>query len=218
MQLVLRFVAALVCALAGGQSHAQFGVPWTFTPKIVIVGALDDPRAPLVHLAVAYWNSALELAGSGFRLPPPVHEVQAVPGDALRTMSQAIVDGTWRSTPVPAALQGLPGDLSIVLADAEFVSFASPFFDGGSKRVVGLKGMTPPMSLPNVARNVIAHEIGHAIGMGHNSDPQMLMCGRPAPCRPALFQSAELRMFPLTDDERRQLVSMYPSALPPRKP
>jgi len=42
------------------------------------------------------------------------------------------------------------------------------------------------MNLPNVARNVIARELGHAIGLGHNSDPTMLMCGRPAPCRPAL--------------------------------
>jgi predicted Zn-dependent protease len=32
------------------------------------------------------------------------------------------------------------------------------------------------MSLPNVPRNVIAHELGHAIGLPHNSDPALLMC------------------------------------------
>jgi hypothetical protein len=38
----------------------------------------------------------------------------------------------------------------------------------------------------------------------------MLMCGRPAPCRPAVFASDEPRVFPLTDAERRQLLGMYP--------
>jgi len=57
---------------------------------------------------------------------------------------------------------------------------------------------------------VIAHELGHAIGLGHNADPTKLMCGRPWPCRPNLFRSAEPRMFPLTDEEKQQLLSMYP--------
>jgi hypothetical protein len=54
------------------------------------------------------------------------------------------------------------------------------------------------MSLPNVPRNVIAHELGHAIGLGHNSDPAMLMCGRPASCRPGLFASQTPHYFPLS--------------------
>lgn len=46
-----------------------------------------------------------------------------------------------------------------------------------------------PLTLANVARNVIAHELGHAIGLGHNNDAAKLMCGRPAPCRPDVFRS-----------------------------
>jgi hypothetical protein len=41
-------------------------------------------------------------------------------------------------------------------------------------------------------------------------DPSKLMCGRPAPCRPALFRSDTPRVFPLTDDEKHQLHTMYP--------
>ena len=66
-----------------------------------------------------------------------------------------------------------------------------------------------PLKLPNVARNVIAHELGHAIGLGHNDDPAMLMCGRPAPCRPDAMQSDTPRIFPLTAGEREELRRMY---------
>jgi hypothetical protein len=106
----------------------------------------------------------------------------------------------------------------VVLADSNFISFAGPFF-GDAKRVVGIKGIQhPPFTLPNVARNVIAHELGHAIGFGHNNDPTKLMCGRPWPCRPDLFRSDEPRMFALTEGEMRQLIRMYPATWKPNDP
>jgi hypothetical protein len=38
----------------------------------------------------------------------------------------------------------------------------------------------------------------------------MLMCGRSAPCRPALFGSKGARYFPLKPDEKAELKQMYP--------
>src|SRR5262249_55070072 len=51
-------------------------------------------------------------------------------------------------------------------------------------------------------------ELGHAIGSAHNTDPTMLMCRRPAPCRPTEFQSATEHYFPLTGDEKALLLQL----------
>ena len=72
-------------------------------------------------------------------------------------------------------------------------------------------GSQPPLTLPNVLHNVVAHEIGHALGLQHNGDPTTLMCGRPASCRPAAFTSEEQRMFPLTGDDIARLRELYPA-------
>jgi hypothetical protein len=73
-----------------------------------------------------------------------------------------------------------------------------------------------PLSLPNVARNVIAHEVDHALGLGHNDDPTKLMCGRPASCRADAFMSSNERFFPLTERERVLLLFLYPRDWNPR--
>jgi hypothetical protein len=79
---------------------------------------------------------------------------------------------------LPEVPGNVQGDLVVILASTEFVSFATPF-DASGRRFVAIRGLAyPPLNLPNVAPNVVAHEIGHAIGRGHNADPKLLMCGR----------------------------------------
>jgi hypothetical protein len=201
----------ILAGLAVDAARAQFGVPWRHVPKITVVSAAGDSRLRAVDEAIAFWNRTLAEIGSGFRLGSLAHRAQPIPEDALQLLSAEVLGGRGRSANIPSALRDLPGDITIVLADSGFVSFTSPPFGENLKRIVGIRGASvPPMNLPNVPRNVIAHELGHAIGLGHNSDPTTLMCGRPASCRPDLFRSERPRMFPLTEDEKHRLLTMYP--------
>jgi hypothetical protein len=71
------------------------------------------------------------------------------------------------------------------------------------------------LSTIGICSNVIAHDLGHAIRLGHNDDPSNLMCGTPAPCRPDAFRSDVERYFPLMEEEKQSLLKLYPPANSP---
>jgi hypothetical protein len=177
------------CA-AGSRSRsmtvAAVGIAWTKVPSVIIVAQAGDARVPLVHAAIAHWNSVLAGIGSAFRV-----------GSVTQRGGGAAAE---------------PGKIVVVLSDGVFVSHDGRSSDGQGAVVMIRSDRVPPLSMPNVARNVIAHELGHAIGLGHNSDPAMLMCGRPAPCRPDVFMSSTPRYFPLSSADRANLLAMYPAS------
>jgi hypothetical protein len=189
---------------------------WGKVPTITLSAPAQDPRIPLALEAVEFWNRQLAEIGTPFRLGAVTQTTETLPTDYLTRLSAAVLN---REPPpdVPERMRQMPGDLIMALSVGDFISFASRL-PSGARVVVGIRSdQLPPLSLPNVGRNVIAHELGHAIGLRHNDDPTTLMCGRPAPCRPAVFQSDVAKFFPLTEADKGLLLRLYPPTWTPTR-
>ncbi len=182
---------------------------WDKVPSVTILTAPNDPRILLVLEAVEFWNKSFAEIGMSFRLGSVAQTSETLPAQYLGRLSDAVLNRKPLPDP-PETLRNMKGDLIVALSEGYFVSFSTGFTKEG-RIIVGIRSDgLPPLTFPNVARNVIAHELGHAIGLGHNNDPTKLMCGRPASCRPGAFQSNVEKYFPLTEVEKARLLKIYP--------
>jgi len=215
----------LICGLGSviaglpAASHAQWGsnLPawgaWKDIPSIIVVSPENDSRLSAVREAIDFWNTELSKLGTPFRLGAIMDIVGMIPaGDlyALRDASSAKILSRAGPPALPDSIRRVNGDVIVALSDAKFFNF-NAFTVGWpapQKVLVAIQSnRLYPLSLPGGARNVIAHELGHVIGLDNNDDATALMCGRPAPCHSAYPSEGFL---PLTRMEEAKLLEMYP--------
>jgi hypothetical protein len=199
-----RILVATVALIwvSGGFSAAQ-------TPlSVTVLGSPDDSRVDAVREAVAFWNRELVRMGAGVRLGTVRVVDGSLPDRVLRELSesQRLLSGP----DVEALVEPIPGDVVVTLSGTDLISFGVPWSRGSKGFIALRRADVKPLSLPNVARNTAAHELGHVLGLDHNADAGTLMCGRPAPCRPARYASENERFFPLTSSDERSLRALWP--------
>ena len=99
-------------------------------------------------------------------------------------------------------------DVVLLLSRQDLMSFAWPIPKGrGHFIAVEADELAMAQNL-NIARNIIAHEIGHSLGLVHNRDATSLMCG---PCRTSGLNRERPEYMRLTDGDRRRLIARYAS-------
>lgn len=180
---------------------------------IVLTPDEADGRLVATREAIAFWNRTLSDLKVRTRLLEPEIIVASPISRSLeayvRLISQAggqVPKGT-AGPPPPAGLAELSGDVIVLLSVQSIFSFAWPLADRGGYLLAIQTDRVLPLSTSGVSRNVIAHELGHTLGLIHNQNPTTLMCG---PCRSEDFKSDNPPFLPLTPQDREQLLELDP--------
>jgi hypothetical protein len=176
--------------------------------SVTILGDSSDPRSTAAREALGHWNEELAALGTRLRFGAITWSDQRIAEETLHALSADVI--ARRRLERPRELDHIRGDVVIAFANSDMTSVGIDPRRFGRALVVIRRGGVLPLSAPNVARNILTHELGHVLGLNHNGQPGTLMCGPPfSHCTPMLFRSDSAVFFPLTREERRAIASRW---------
>ena len=181
---------------------------------VIVVQNADDARIAQTQEAIGFWNTTLAELDVAVRLRESVLVVGSPAGRLIETFARfvsqrggRIPKGTSGPQP-PSALSELTGDVVVLLSRQPLLPFAWPLI-GSPDYFVAIRAPEPRR--PNdaiVLRNIIAHELGHTLGLTHHRTSITLICG---PCSSVAAADNTLEWLPLTDVDRERLRALHPT-------
>jgi hypothetical protein len=214
MKLLPVAVTLILLAWAGSGRFSAAGIPAVQREVLIVAPDPRDGRLAATREAIGFWNDTL----AELDVPLRLHEAQVLTPAAGVKPFENYTRQIWllagkpatpeRRPPPPDALTALGGDIVVFFSSQVIFSFAWPY-EEPTRFFIGVQtDGREPLTFPNVTRNVIAHELGHTLGLTHNGNTPTLMCG---PCQHTVYRSDERRFFPLTPEEREHLRALYAS-------
>ena len=172
--------------------------------RVVILSAPDTiDRAEIVYEAIAFWNRTLEELELPTRLIETTLTTTSDSSRVFENYTRQVWQQAGRLSPggpgpkAPGELQQLDADVVVFLSEQPTMSFAWPLGQSTTFFVaVPAQTFTP---------NIMAHELGHALGLTHHDDPKVLMC---SPCQDAQIID-DGSFLPLTSGDRRRLQELH---------
>ena len=186
------------------------------TSIVVLAPTATDDRLDPSRQAIAFWNDRLDELGVDTALTDPEVLLDSPVARSLENYARQIATravglpgGSYEPAP-PTALTDLDGDIIVLLSRQDIMSFTWPMPRVSPPRyfVVIRAVHGPYRNDPMVSRHVVAHELGHALGLDHNAEPHTLMCG---PCQPLTAEPDATGFLPLTEGDRARLRELHAS-------
>ena len=165
--------------------------------------------------AVAFWNHTLSDLELGVRLREAELIIASTDSRALENYARQVSQRGGRlprgaaGPEPPRELTDLQADVVVLLSRQPLMPFAWPLpSSGGSPGYfVAIRTVEPKRPGDHkVLRNVIAHELGHTLGLTHNRATATLMCG---PCSSAAAEDNPQEWLPLTASDRARLRALH---------